>query len=161
MANQKFDFNTPLGIAGGLWAGNMLDNENMPQFIQDLNPQMKAAALVFLGSWLPKQKFAKNAVKSAELRDGVGAGITASGVQTLLEEFGFAGVGATGQLRDDDILAVAIEGDYDDDIAVVNADEYDDEEYEDDIDVINADVLAEDVLSEDWSDDDDDDDMYY
>ena len=140
MAKTKFDMNTPLGMAGGIWAALQLEtNEKVPEFIANLDPKVLAAAQVFLGDWLPKQKFAKNALKNNDMRNGAGYGIQSVGVRGLMEEFGIAGVGATGNdLQDDDILAVAIEGDY-----------YGDDEYDDDVDVINDDVLGEEYEDED------------
>ena len=141
---MKFDFNTPMGIAGGVFLAGMLDGDKMPAFWQDLDPKMKAAALVFAGDWLPKQKFVKGAIKSGPMRDGAGAGLQAMGIQQLLQEFDvIQGIGQS-QLRDDDILAVAIEGD---------------DYYDDDLDVVNDDVLADDDYDDD-DDDDDDDDMW-
>ena len=164
---MKFNINTPLGIAGGLWLVSMLEGDRMPGFWKDLNPQLKAGILVFAGDFLPRQKFARNFLKNAQLREGLGAGFQAAGIKTLMEEFGLAGVGQTTRLRDDDILAVAIEGDYydaydedvlgEDDIDVINDDIVDDDEYQDDIRVINEDVLG----NEDDDDDDDDDDVIW
>lgn len=151
MAGMKFDTNTPIGIAAGLWLAGQLEGEKIPDFWKNLDPKMKGAALVFAGDWLPKQKFLKNAVKNADMRSGGGAGLQAAGIQTLMEEFGVAGVGQN-RLTDDDYLVVAIEGDYD--IDVINEDVLGDDEYEDDIDVINEDVLGDD---DDYGDDDDDD----
>jgi len=154
----KFDMNKPLGIAGGVWLAKQLESDKMPAFVQDLDPRMVAAGLVFVGDWLPKQSFAKNAIKNADLREGAGAGIQAVGILSLMEEFGMAGIGqGSKQLRDDDILAVAIEGhiDDDDDLDIVNADVLSEDYDDDDLDVVNDDVLSYD------DDDDDDDDDYF
>jgi len=164
---MKFNINKPLGVGIGVWGANMLEADQMPQFWKDLNPQMKAAALIFAGDFLPKQKFVKGFIKNGDMRDGIGSGLMAVGVQTLLEEFNMlSGVGQSRtQLRDDDILMVAIEGDYDDDdLDVVNADVLsdDDDYYDDDLDVVNADVLSDshedDYMDDDYIDDDEDDD---
>jgi len=128
MAKMKFDFMEPVGIGTGLFGANLLESDAMPDFYKDLNPTMKGAALVFAGSFVPKQKFAKKLIKNPSLRDGIGAGVQAEGIRLLMEEFGIlSGISA---LKDDDVLLVAL-----------NADDFSDE----DIPTINEDVLAEDM----------------
>jgi len=164
MAAQKFSINTPLGIAGGIFIANLMEGDKMPDFWKNLDPNMKGAALVFAGDFLPKQKFVKNAIKGGDMRDGLGAGLQATGIRILMEENNVLnGIGQSRRLKDDDILAVAIEGDADDydDLDVVNDDILSDD-YEDDLDIVNDDVLADshedDYMDDDYMDDDEDDD---
>lgn len=142
---KGFSFEKALGLGGGVFAGVKLSGMDM---LADYDPKLVAIGKVFLGDWLPKQKFAQG-IGSPDLMRAAGDGLAADGMRDLLVEFEvISGVGA---LEDDDILAVAIEGiddeslSGDDDIDSINEDILGD----DDLDAINEDVLG--------VDDDDDD----
>jgi len=157
MAKLDFNFKRAGGMAGGLYAVTKLDTMD---FVQNLDPKLAAAGKIFLGDWLPKQKFVSGMVKDKNLVDGVGLGIMANGITGLMSEFGISGIGES-VLADDDILAVAIEGDAsdeefdffsgiddldtinDDDLDTINDDD-DDPDYVDDLPAMNEDVLSDD-----------------
>lgn len=170
MATKKrmrltFDTNKAMGMAGAIWGTGQLIKQD---FYTNLNvpTNIEAIAMVFLGDWVPKQQFARNALKNDSMRNGLGSGLEAMGIINLLESFGVGNVGAMGQLRDDDILAVAIEGTDDEDYEDVSDYMEDEEDIsfvdgdDDDIDVVNEDVLGDDddldVVNEDVLGDDDD-----
>ncbi len=145
MAKKKgkaFNMQKAGGMAAGLWAGSKLAEQDFLTNL-DIDERLLNAGYVFLGDWLPKQKFMVNGINNPDLRDGLGTGLMALGILGLMDEFNISGVGQSRKLRDDDILAVAIEG-QDDEMYT----DYDDSD-------IDEDILAEDDDLDTINDDDD------
>jgi hypothetical protein len=136
---MDIDFQKILGIGGGLYGGSLL-NKIIPA---DWDPKVQAVVKIAIGELGPKQQFVKNMLKEDSMRNGIGAGVIAKGLDEPMVSLALPGYEG---LRDDDELAVVLEGDID----TVNGD----------IDTVNEDVLGdddidEDVLGEDLDDEDD------
>lgn len=121
-----------IGIAAGIFAAK----KGLPQltFYTNLSPDMQAGAKILAGMFLPKQDFVKKTITDQSMLDGAGTSLMTLGIMELMVNHGMAG-DKMGALKDDDVLAIALQGIQD--ISTVNADVLGE-----DISSVNADVLG-------------------
>ncbi len=130
------NINEAMGIFGMSFAEKSFLDGLIPDTV---DPRLRAAGKFILGSWFPKQKFAKGMLNS-DMLEGAGASLKVHGADELLGALGVAGF-EEDVLGEDDYLAVAVEGI--DDIYTddgIGAD--------DDLDVVSEDVLGDDEEDE-------------
>lgn len=144
----KVDFNEALGIGGGVYGGHLLDKI---EFLNTLDPKMKAGVKILLGAWGKKQKFVRNLVSGLPI-DGIGSGVTAVGWDELLTEMDMI-TGAGSRMGDDEDIAVVVDGidDVDVDYDGENDDEFGEDVLGEDLDTVNDDLdtVNEDVMGDD------------
>lgn len=120
-----------LKVAAGAIGGVYID-----KFIpESWEPKLKAGAKIAAGFFLPK--LSKN-VETKKTLKFVGFGLASEGAVELATAFGIAGFGKVGDLKDDDLLVVSLDG-------VDDKDEFDKKrpigEFVDYDDVLNDDIL--------------------